>query len=24
LERTVQWFRQPENLRRYKGNIYNV
>jgi NAD dependent epimerase/dehydratase len=24
LERTVQWFSQPENLRRYKGNLYNV
>ena len=24
LERTVQWFSQPENLRRYKGELYNV
>ena len=24
LERTVRWFKQPENLRRYKGNLYNV
>ena len=24
LERTVAWFSQPENLRRYKGNLYNV
>lgn len=24
LERTVRWFRQPENLRRYKANLYNV
>ena len=24
LERTVRWFTQPENLRRYKGSIYNV
>jgi NAD dependent epimerase/dehydratase len=24
LERTVKWFSQPENLRRYKGNLYNV
>jgi len=24
LERTVNWFTQPENLRRYKGNLYNV
>jgi NAD dependent epimerase/dehydratase len=24
LERTVRWFTQPENLRRYKGNLYNV
>jgi nucleoside-diphosphate-sugar epimerase len=24
LERTVRWFTQPENLRRYKGDLYNV
>jgi NAD dependent epimerase/dehydratase len=24
LERTVRWFTQPENLRRYKGSLYNV
>jgi NAD dependent epimerase/dehydratase len=24
LERTVRWFTQPENLRRYKGKLYNV
>jgi len=24
LERTIHWFTQPENLRRYKGNLYNV
>lgn len=24
LERTIRWFTQPENLRRYKGNLYNV
>jgi nucleoside-diphosphate-sugar epimerase len=24
LERTVRWFRQPENLRRYKANLYTV
>jgi NAD dependent epimerase/dehydratase len=24
LERTIRWFRQTENLRRYKGNLYNV
>jgi len=24
LERTVGWFRQPDNLRRYKGDLYNV
>jgi NAD dependent epimerase/dehydratase len=24
LERTVRWFTQPENLRRYKGHLYNV
>ena len=24
LTRTVEWFRKPENLRRYKANIYNV
>ena len=24
LERTAKWFSQPENLRRYKGNLYNV
>ena len=24
LERTVRWFSQPENLRRYKGELYNV
>jgi nucleoside-diphosphate-sugar epimerase len=24
LERTVRWFKEPENLRRYKGNLYNV
>jgi len=24
LERTVRWFSQPDNLRRYKGDLYNV
>jgi len=24
LEETIQWFRQEENLTRYKSNIYNV
>jgi len=24
LEKTVDWFKQPENLRRYKTGIYNV
>jgi NAD dependent epimerase/dehydratase len=24
LERTVSWFSKPENLRRYKGGLYNV
>ena len=24
LERTAKWFSQPENLRRYKGDLYNV
>lgn len=24
MERTVRWFSDPANLRRYKGNIYNV
>ncbi|MGO9865786.1 MAG: SDR family NAD(P)-dependent oxidoreductase [Terriglobales bacterium] len=24
LERTVRWFTQPQNLRRYKGDLYNV
>lgn len=23
LARTIEWFRDPENLRRYKTNIYN-
>ena len=24
LDRTIEWFRDPENLRRYKADIYNV
>jgi nucleoside-diphosphate-sugar epimerase len=24
LERTVRWFSEPSNLRRYKDNLYNV
>jgi NAD dependent epimerase/dehydratase len=24
LERVAHWFTQPENLRRYKGDLYNV
>ena len=24
LEKTVEWFSDPENLRKYKTNIYNV
>lgn len=24
LTRTVEWFRNPDNLRKYKANIYNV
>jgi NAD dependent epimerase/dehydratase len=24
LERTVRWFSQPDHLRRYKGELYNV
>ena len=24
LTRTIEWFRRPENLARYKTGIYNV
>jgi nucleoside-diphosphate-sugar epimerase len=24
LQRTVEWFQNPANLRRYKGSLYNV
>jgi len=24
LERTVRWFSDPSNLRRYKSDLYNV
>ena len=24
LEKTIAWFRNPENLRKYKGHLYNV
>lgn len=24
LRRTIEWFRNPANLRRYKGGLYNV
>jgi nucleoside-diphosphate-sugar epimerase len=24
LRKTVEWFMEPENARRYKENIYNV
>jgi NAD dependent epimerase/dehydratase len=24
LKRTVDWFQNPDNLRRYKGSLYNV
>jgi NAD dependent epimerase/dehydratase len=24
LAKTIEWFRQPENLRRYKADLYNV
>jgi nucleoside-diphosphate-sugar epimerase len=24
LEQTVAWFRQPENLKAYKSDIYNL
>jgi NAD dependent epimerase/dehydratase len=24
LTRTVEWFKQPDNFRKYKANIYNV
>jgi nucleoside-diphosphate-sugar epimerase len=24
LERTIDWFLKPDNLRRYKGFLYNV
>ena len=24
LERTIRWFMRPENLSRYKADIYNV
>jgi len=24
LSKTIEWFRKPENLRRYKAEIYNV
>jgi NAD dependent epimerase/dehydratase len=24
LARTIAWFRDPDNLRKYKGNLYNV
>lgn len=24
LEKTIEWFKAPENLKKYKANIYNV
>ena len=24
LEQTIDWFRQPENLKAYKSDIYNL
>ena len=24
LEKTIEWFKNPENLKRYKAGIYNV
>lgn len=24
LEKTIEWFKDPENLKKYKANIYNV
>jgi len=24
LKLTIDWFSKPENLQRYKSNIYNV
>jgi len=24
LSQTIEWFRRPENLKRYKTGIYNV
>jgi nucleoside-diphosphate-sugar epimerase len=24
LRKTIEWFRDPQNLRRYKGGLYNV
>ena len=24
LERTIEWFKNPKNLEKYKANIYNV
>ena len=24
LQRTFRWFSEPSNLRRYKGDLYNV
>lgn len=24
LEKTIEWFKNPENLKKYKANIYNV
>lgn len=24
LKKTIEWFANPENLRKYKANIYNM
>jgi nucleoside-diphosphate-sugar epimerase len=24
LEKTIEWFKNPENLKQYKSNIYNI
>ncbi len=24
LEKTIEWFTKEENLKKYKGEIYNV
>ena len=24
LAKTIEWFKNPENLKQYKSNIYNI